>query len=475
MNLNFNLLREKEMSKVFSLTENLEKGDVIVFTANGSINRNDELIMGSGIAARVKQRFVTVNGEEISLVFGKLVGHFGNRPFIVPCIDKKTDRRVLVASLPVKPETTPRSRVKKEELLPKYRDDLKREPFIQGWKFRVKPEILRKNLEILVKELNSLVLEGKVLIPLVDCKKSELDEGEILEIYDEYLSKLRYKAVLFTKEGIVKEYEGGAPLSREEKLLLSLKGATGSLTIRLKTEEKLPLSLVDGVMTKSSLSSPEYVLDWVVHRYDLLGGEFQGEKGERFVISPEEKPLYQGLSDKIGRGESLNSILIVKGEKEYYHGVFKVSFYPVERAKEVGEKLFAIRLAKEYARKEGINFTAESNYFRTAYLESKKFLNMLRLKNSLLKKGIDAVVVDVSYSTNEEVFKAIGKGSYFLLKEDKLLPSKDLNQDFDFFLFLNGNRIKGLRKDEFDLRIAPLLEEKREKEQDASPVSLFDK
>jgi len=279
VNLNFNLLREKEMSKVFSLTENLEKGDVIVFTANGSINRNDELIMGSGIAARVKQRFVTVNGEEISLVFGKLVGHFGNRPFIVPCIDKKTDRRVLVASLPVKPETTPRSRVKKEELLPKYRDDLKREPFIQGWKFRVKPEILRENLEILVKELNSLVLEGKVLIPLVDCKKSELDEGEILEIYDEYLSKLRYKAVLFTKEGIVKEYEGGAPLSREEKLLLSLKGATGSLTIRLKTEEKLPLSLVDGVMTKSSLSSPEYVLDWVVHRYDLLGGEFQGEKG----------------------------------------------------------------------------------------------------------------------------------------------------------------------------------------------------
>jgi len=440
---------------LLSLTENLKDGDILVFTANGSINKNDELVMGSGIAKRVRNRFTTLAGENIGLVFGKLVSRFGNRPFIVPALDTKTNRKVFVASLPVKPETTPKGLVKKEDLLPKYRNELDKEAFIQGWKFRVKPSILEENLKVLVKELNSLPLNGKVLVPLVDCKKSELNEAEVLKIYDQYLSRAKNKVLLFTKSGIVKEYKGGAELSREEKLLMSIKTASGCLTADLIVREREEPNNLEDFLTRTSKSDLTYVLDWIVYGYRLYGGELAGEERDRFVITPEGEKLYLSLARAIGKEERLASVLTVEGEGEYHHGHFNADVHPVrkEKALDIAQKLFTIKLSERLAREERINFVPDSNYFSVALGEARKFIALTRFKRTYEKLKNVSLSIDVSFVETDEAVGVIERGDYYVVKGSSVKHNGDLTRPFDYLVYVTGNKVKGIAYDEYKKRV----------------------
>ncbi len=187
----------------------LQDRDHLIVPTNGVVKKDGSLVMGGGIAKFVRDNFVEVGtGKRIDKVLGELVNNYGNKPYFILACSRNKQIEVGIISFPTKKGLVRTSEISPEEVLPKYRRELYKRKFIEGWKLKSDLSLIIQSFEELLKMISRNPLFCYTLyLPLVGVGLGGLDEEDVLPVYREYVFRLRNyynKVVVFTRNGTVK-------------------------------------------------------------------------------------------------------------------------------------------------------------------------------------------------------------------------------------------------------------------------------
>jgi len=190
-----------------NILEALRDKDHLIVPTNGVVKKDGSLVMGGGLAKIVRDNFVEAGtGKRIDKALGELVSNYGNTPYFILARYKQIE--VGIISFPTKKGLVRTSEISPEEVLPKYRRELCKRKFIEGWKLKSDLSLIIQSFEKLLKMISRNPLSCHTLyLPLVGVGLGGLDEEDVLPVYREYVLHLRNyynRVVVFTRNGIVK-------------------------------------------------------------------------------------------------------------------------------------------------------------------------------------------------------------------------------------------------------------------------------
>jgi len=153
-----------------------QRDDLLIFTTNGVVKKNGELVMGKGIAKVVRDEY----GSNVAFVLGRFVKEQGNYPVVI-IYDSNDNKPQTLLSFPTK----------------------------EHWKDKSSLELIKRSKSVALKRIrfsHKALKErvNRILCPLWGTENGGLTLEEVkpyLEEFKKELEELGFKVVFFAKRG----------------------------------------------------------------------------------------------------------------------------------------------------------------------------------------------------------------------------------------------------------------------------------